>query len=94
MMKRIGDSIGASFHRCMSGLSARVVVHVQLTCRSGMTLTGLGGVTSSVPLSPFANTLASYRIGSNPVGLESAPSFVVANFPLSLSTKASTMRTR
>jgi hypothetical protein len=32
----------------------------------------------------FANTLASYLIGSNPVGLESAPSFVVANFPLSL----------
>jgi hypothetical protein len=32
----------------------------------------------------FANTLASYRIGSNPVGLESTPSFIEANFPLSL----------
>jgi hypothetical protein len=32
----------------------------------------------------FANTLASYHIGSNPVGLESMPSFVEANFPLSL----------
>jgi hypothetical protein len=33
----------------------------------------------------FTNTLASYCIGSNPVGLESMPSFVEANFPLSLS---------
>jgi hypothetical protein len=32
----------------------------------------------------FANTLASYRIGSNPVGLEGAPSFIIANFPLFL----------
>jgi hypothetical protein len=32
----------------MSGLSAHVVVRVQLTCESGMSLTGLGGVTSSV----------------------------------------------
>jgi hypothetical protein len=32
---------------------------------------------------------ASYHIGSNPVGLESTPSFTEANFALSLSTKAS-----
>jgi hypothetical protein len=48
MMKRIGGL--ASFHRGMSGLSARVTVHVQLTCGSGMALTGLGGITSSVPI--------------------------------------------
>jgi hypothetical protein len=36
------------------------------------------------PCLPFINTLASYRIGSNPVGLENTPSFVEANFPLSL----------
>jgi hypothetical protein len=33
---------------------------------------------------PLVNTLTSYRIGSNPVGLDSTPSFVEANFPLSL----------
>jgi hypothetical protein len=32
----------------------------------------------------FANTLASYRIGFNPVGLEGAPSFVVVSLPFSL----------
>jgi hypothetical protein len=36
------------------------------------------------PFASFANSLASYRIGSNPVGLESMPSFIIANFPLSL----------
>jgi hypothetical protein len=36
------------------------------------------------PCLPLVNTLASYRIGSNPVGLESTPSFVEANYPLSL----------
>jgi hypothetical protein len=49
-MKWIEGRIGTSFHRSMSGLSARVVVHVQLMCGSGMTLTGPGGVTSSVPI--------------------------------------------
>jgi hypothetical protein len=29
----------------------------------------------------FANTLTSYHIGSNPVGLESASSFTEANLP-------------
>jgi hypothetical protein len=32
----------------------------------------------------FVNALALYRIGSNPVGLESTPSFTEVNFPLSL----------
>jgi hypothetical protein len=32
----------------------------------------------------FANTLASYHIGSNLVGLVGTPSFIVANLPLSL----------
>jgi hypothetical protein len=32
----------------------------------------------------FTNTLALYRIGSKPVGLEIMPSFIKANFPLSL----------
>jgi hypothetical protein len=32
----------------------------------------------------FANPLASYRIGSDPVGLEMTPSFIEANFPLPL----------
>jgi hypothetical protein len=50
MMKWIGGRIGASFHRGMSGLSAHVVVHVQLMCGSGMALTGLRGVISSVPM--------------------------------------------
>jgi hypothetical protein len=50
MMKRIGGRIGPSFHRGMSGLSAHVTIHVQLTCGSGMALTRLGGVTSSVPI--------------------------------------------
>jgi hypothetical protein len=31
------------------------------------------------------NTLASYRIGSNPINLESMSSFAEANLPLSLS---------
>jgi hypothetical protein len=48
MMRWIGGRIGASFHLGMSGLSAHVVVRVQLTCGSVMTLTRLGGVTSSV----------------------------------------------
>jgi hypothetical protein len=48
MMKWIGGRIGASFHRGMSGLSAHVVIHVQLMCESGMALTGLRGVISSV----------------------------------------------
>jgi hypothetical protein len=50
MMKRIEGRTGASFHRGMSGLSAHVVVHVHLMCGSGMTLTGSGGVTSSVSI--------------------------------------------
>jgi hypothetical protein len=37
-----------------------------------------------MPLLPFANTHASYRIGSDPIGLENTPSFVEANLPLSL----------
>jgi hypothetical protein len=32
----------------------------------------------------FTNTLASYRIGSDHVGLEFTPSFIKANFPLPL----------
>jgi hypothetical protein len=36
------------------------------------------------PCLPLINILASYRKGSNPVGLESTPSFIEANFPLSL----------
>jgi hypothetical protein len=36
------------------------------------------------PCLPLVNTLTSYHIGSNPVRLESMPSFVEANFPLSL----------
>jgi hypothetical protein len=50
MMKRIRDRTGASFHRDMSGLSARVIVHIQLMCGSEMTLTRSGGVISSVPI--------------------------------------------
>jgi hypothetical protein len=50
MMKRIGGRTGASFCLGMSSLSAHVAVHVQLTCGSGMTLTGLGGITLSVPI--------------------------------------------
>jgi hypothetical protein len=38
----------------------------------------------------IVNTLASYHIGSNPVGLESTQSFAKANLPISLSIKAST----
>jgi hypothetical protein len=49
-MKRIEGRTDASFHRGMSGLSAHVAIRVQLTCRSGMTLTGPGGVTSSVSI--------------------------------------------
>jgi hypothetical protein len=41
MMRQIGGRISASFHLGMSGLSAHVVVRVQLTCGSGMSLTGL-----------------------------------------------------
>jgi hypothetical protein len=37
-------------HYIMSGLSARVTVHAQLTCGSGMTVTGPGGITLSVPI--------------------------------------------
>jgi hypothetical protein len=48
MMKWTGGPTGASFHLGMSDLSAHVTVHVQLTCGSRMTLTGSGGVTSSV----------------------------------------------
>jgi hypothetical protein len=48
MMRQIGGRIGASFHLGMSGLSAHVTVRVQLMCGSGMTLTGLGGITSNV----------------------------------------------
>jgi hypothetical protein len=33
---------------------------------------------------PFANTLASYGIGSDPVGLRSMPSFTEANLSLAL----------
>jgi hypothetical protein len=50
MMKRIGRPTDASFHRGMSGLSARVIVHVQLMCGRGVTLTGPRGVISSVPI--------------------------------------------
>jgi hypothetical protein len=32
----------------------------------------------------FANTHASYHIGSNPIGSESMQGFIEANFPLSL----------
>jgi hypothetical protein len=50
MVKLIGGGTIASYHLGMSGLSACVAVHVQFMCGSGMTLTGLGGVTSSVPM--------------------------------------------
>jgi hypothetical protein len=50
MVKPIGGGTIASFHFGMSGLSARVVVRVQLTCGSRMTAIRLGGVTSSVPI--------------------------------------------
>jgi hypothetical protein len=50
MMKRIGGPIGASFHHGISGLSAHAAIRVQLTCGSGMSLTGSGGVTSSVSI--------------------------------------------
>jgi hypothetical protein len=33
-----------------------------------------------IPCLPFANTHASYRIGSDTAGLENAPSFYEANF--------------
>jgi hypothetical protein len=36
------------------------------------------------PCLPLVNTLASYHLGSNPVGLECTASFIEANFPLSL----------
>jgi hypothetical protein len=39
MMKRIGGRTGAYFCLGMSSLSAHVVICVQLTCGSGMTLT-------------------------------------------------------
>jgi hypothetical protein len=48
MMKQIGGTTGASFHFGMSGLSADVSVRVQLTFGSGMVVTELGGITSSV----------------------------------------------
>jgi hypothetical protein len=41
----------------------------------------------------FANTLASYHIDFDPVGLENTPSFDDANFPLRLSPKPSTVNT-
>jgi hypothetical protein len=50
MMKRIGGPTGASFHHGISGLSAHAAICVQLTCGSGMSLTGSGGVTSSVSI--------------------------------------------
>jgi hypothetical protein len=50
MVKPIGGGTIASVHLGMSGLSARVDVHVQLTCGSSMALTETGGVTSSVPI--------------------------------------------
>jgi hypothetical protein len=50
MMKRIGGRTSASFHHGLSGLSAHIAVRVQLTCGSGMTVTGPGGVTSSVSI--------------------------------------------
>jgi hypothetical protein len=50
MMKRIGGQTVASFHRGMSGLSARIVIHIQLACGSVMALTGTGDVTSSVTI--------------------------------------------
>jgi hypothetical protein len=50
MVKPIGGGIVASFHLGMTGLSARVVIRVQLTCGHGMTAIGLGGITSSVPI--------------------------------------------
>jgi hypothetical protein len=37
-----------------------------------------------IPCLPFANTHASYRIGSDTVGLENAPSFDEANLSSSL----------
>jgi hypothetical protein len=49
-MKRIGGLTGASFHRGMSDLNARVTVCVQLTCGSGMALIVSRDVTSSVPI--------------------------------------------
>jgi hypothetical protein len=43
------------------------------------------------PCLPFVNTQASYRIGSETVGLENAPSFDNANLSSSLDTHASTL---
>jgi hypothetical protein len=42
MIKQIGGPTDASFHHGIRGLSARVVVHVQLMCESEMVLTGPG----------------------------------------------------
>jgi hypothetical protein len=50
MVKPIGGGIVASFHLGMTGLSACVIVRVQLTCGHGMAATGSVGVTSSVPI--------------------------------------------
>jgi hypothetical protein len=50
MVKLIGGGIVASFHLDMTGLSARVIICVQLTCGSVMAATGSGGITSSVPI--------------------------------------------
>jgi hypothetical protein len=50
MVKPIEAGTVASFHLGMSGLSAPIAVHVQLTCGSGMAVTRLGGVTSSVAI--------------------------------------------
>jgi hypothetical protein len=50
MVKPIRGGTVASFHLDMSDLSARVDVRVELTCGSSMTLTGPGGVTSSVSI--------------------------------------------
>jgi hypothetical protein len=48
MVKLIGGGTIASFHLGMSGVSARVAVHVQLTCGSRVAAIGPGGITSSV----------------------------------------------
>jgi hypothetical protein len=48
MVKLIGGGTIAYFHLGTSGLSAHVVVRVQLTYGNGMAATGPGGVTSSV----------------------------------------------
>jgi hypothetical protein len=65
MMKQIRDRSGASFHFDMSGLSAHIVVHVQLTCESGMTLTRLTDVTSSVQI--WTLPLMLYVVSNYPV---------------------------